>query len=217
MRGSSTTEPAVGPSLPPGASGSKPSSGLAAPQNSKDLPATILPSTEVREATKTNHKLDSNSQRTARPRQKPTIARRPVTRSRNRATDSPFETPFELHLARSEASRIPRLVQGKDDIKTYYNAANEIFKRLNINHAEMEFAFVSAFISGMTETKMSNKVTTELQQLHPSRNRKDGRIEVLCDWDDVREGLRKAGVCSPAKEPTRRKHALLDDLSDHVF
>jgi hypothetical protein len=140
-----------------------------------------------------------------------------VTRSRNKGTDSPTETPTVPPLARLEASKIPRLAQGTNHIKNYYNNANEVFKELNLTGAQLEVDFVSAFISGITDSKTSSRLISELQRAHPSRNRKDGRIEVLCDWDDISEGLRKAGLLSPAKEESRRKHRILGDLSDLGF
>jgi hypothetical protein len=102
-------------------------------------------------------------------------------------------------------------------VKSYYNNANEVFKSLNMTEPQMEVDFISAFIKGITDSKISNKLITELQQLHPSRNRKDGTVEVLCDWEDIPEGLRKAGLLSPAKEPSRRMHRVLGDLSDIGF
>lgn len=33
-----------------------------------------------------------------------------------------------------------------------------------------------------------------LQQAHPCRTNKDGKVEVLCEWADVTEGLTKAGT-----------------------
>jgi hypothetical protein len=118
---------------------------------------------------------------------------------------------------RTEAFKVLRLAQGTNHIKTYYNNANEVFKGLDVNDAQLEVDFVSAFISGITDPKISNRLVSELQRAHPSRNKKDGRIEVLCDWDDVPEGLRKAGLLSPGKEASRRKHRILGDLSDLGF
>jgi hypothetical protein len=118
---------------------------------------------------------------------------------------------------RTEAFKVLRLAQGTNHIKTFYNNANEVFKGLDVNDAQLEVDFVSAFISGITDPKISNRLVSELQRAHPSRNKKDGRIEVLCDWDDVPEGLRKAGLLSPGKEASRRKHRILGDLSDLGF
>jgi hypothetical protein len=102
-------------------------------------------------------------------------------------------------------------------MNAYYNNANEVFKSLNMSDPQMEVDFISAFIKGITDSKISNKLITELQQLHPSRIRKDGWVEVLCDWEDIPEGLRRAGMLSPAKNPSRRKHRILGDLSDLGF
>jgi hypothetical protein len=183
----------------------------------KPMPVTTLPSSEDQEPAISNKVPSGQSQNTSRTRPKPTIARRPVTRSRNRVTDYPTDTLVESPPARHEASSIPRLSQGTNHVKTYYNNANEVFKGLNMNEAQLEVDFVSAFISGITDGKIKNMLIAELQKLHPSRNRKDGRIEVLCDWDDIPEGLRKAGLLSPAKESSRRKHRILGDLSDLGF
>jgi hypothetical protein len=215
MRGTSTTVPAAASSSrDAGTSVSVPSSGLAAPQHSKALPVTILPSTKARESTAFTNKPNDHGHTIPRSRPKPTFVRRPVTRSRNRAIDNPTEIAFEPPLARPEASKIPRLVQGTNHIKTYYHTANEVFKGLNMNDGQTEVDFVAAFISGITDSKIGNRLVIELQRLHPCRNRKDGRVEVLCDWDDVTEGLRKAGLLSSAKEPSRTKPKILGELSD---
>lgn len=195
-----------------------PSSGLVPSHQSKPKPVTVLPNAADQESTLSDNITHIHGQKTTRSHPKPTIAnRRPVTRSRNRRTDSPTETHIESPQARPDALSIPRLSQGMSHIKNYYNNANEAFKQLNVNEAQMEVDFVSAFISGITDSKIKNRLIAELQQLHPSRNRKDGRIEVLCDWDDIPEGLRKAGLLSPAKEFSRRKHRILGDLSDLGF
>ena len=196
-----------------------PSSRPAAPHHFKPTPVTILPSSRDQEPTDSNNLPNGHGygQKTSRTRPKPTIARRPVTRSRNKGADSPTGTPAERPLARPEASKIPRLAQGTKHIKNYYNNANEVFKGLDLNGAQLDVDFVSAFISGIADSKISSRLISELQRAHPSRNKKDGRIEVLCDWDDIPEGLRKAGLLSPVKESSRRKHRILGDLNDLGF
>jgi hypothetical protein len=213
--GTSATASATVPPTRDGSTGNMSSSRFA--RQLKPMPVTMLPSSEDQEPAISNKVPSGQSQKSSRTRPKPTIARRPVTRSRNRVTDYPTGTLVESPPARHEASSIPRLSQGTNHVKTYYNNANEVFKRLNMNEAQLEVDFVSAFISGITDGKIKNMLIAELQKLHPSRNRKDGRIEVLCDWDDIPEGLRKAGLLSPAKESSRRKHRILGDLSDLGF
>jgi len=197
--------------------GKVPPSGSVASHHSKLTAATLLPSSADQQTFDANKNQNGQGQKISRPRSKPTIARRPVTRSRNRATEISNETPVETPLARTAAPNLPRLSQGTGHIKTYYNNANDVFKTLNMSDPQMEIDFISAFIKGMADSKIGNKLLTELQQLHPSRSRKDGRIEVLCDWDDVPEGLRRAGLLSPSKEPSRRNHRVLGDLSDLGF
>jgi len=218
MKGRSTTESAVAvpqsyDARPPG---NNPPSGLGAPQHSKPMPATTLPSSRDPESTRSND-VNDQRQKAIRTRPKPMVARRPVTRSRKKSMDSPTEAPGESQQPRPQISNISQLAQGVNHIKTYYNDSHEVFKRLNLNETQLEVDFVSAFISGITDPKMRNRLIAELQQLHPSRNRKDGRIEVLCDWHDIPEGLRKAGLLSPAMETSRRKHRILGDLSDLGF
>jgi len=197
--------------------GKVPSSEPVASHRSKPIPTTVLPSLAGHETCDANNKQNDQSEKTSRPRLKPTIARRPITRSRNRAAETPTETPVEPPLARPAAPKLPRLSQGTGHIKTYYNNANDVFKTLNMSDPQTEIDFISAFIKGIADSKIGNKLLTELQQRHPSRSRKDGRIEVLCEWDDVPEGLRKAGLLSPSKEPSRRNHRVLGDLSDLGF
>jgi hypothetical protein len=178
------------------------------------MPATVLPGPKDQGTGDANNKQNDQSDKTSYPRSKPTIARRPVTRSRNGATETPTETPVKPLLPIPAAPKLPRLSQGTNHIKTYYNNANDVFKTLDMNDPQMEIDFISSFIKGIADPKTGNKLLTELQQLHPSRSRKDGSIEVLCDWDDVPEGLRRAGLLSPSKEPSRRKPKVLGDLSD---
>jgi hypothetical protein len=194
-----------------------PASGHATSQHFKATPATTTPSSRDQEPAISNGNANGQRQKTPRPRPKPTVARRPVTRSRNKSTDSPTETPVTFENAGPQIPNIPRLFQGTNHIKTYYNDSNDVFKRFNTIEPQSEVNFVSAFISGITDPKIKSRLISELQQLHPSRNRKDGRIEVLCDWGDIPEGLRKAGLLSPAKETSRRKHRVLGDLSDLDF
>ncbi|KAE9381500.1 hypothetical protein N431DRAFT_425071 [Stipitochalara longipes BDJ] len=186
-----------------GTLGNMPASEPATSHHFKLMPATILPTSRDQEPAISSDTANGQRQKAPRNRPKPTIARRPVTRSRIKSMDSPTETAAGSPHARLQISNITRLSQGTNHIKTYYNESNDVFKGLSMNEAQQEVDFVSAFISGITDPKIKNRLIAELQQLHPSRNRKDGRIEVLCDWDDIPDGLKKAGLLSPAKETSR--------------
>jgi len=197
--------------------GNNTSLGLGASHPFRPMSATTLSSPRGLESTASNNGVNDQCQKAVHTRRQPTVARRPVTRSRNKSFDSLIAPLVESPQPAPQIANIPRLAQGVKNVKTYYNDSNEVFKSLNINETQLEVDFVSAFIGGFTSQNMKNKLTAELQQLHPSRKTKDGRIEVLCDWEDIPEGLRKAGLLSPAKEISRRKHRVLGDLSDLGF
>jgi len=57
-----------------------------------------------------------------------------------------------------------------------------------------EIEFVSAFIAGISSEKHKHALLAEMEQLHPFRTKKDGKIQLLCQWEDVEEGLVNAGL-----------------------
>lgn len=102
----------------------------------------------------------------------------------------------------SSGSRIPRLSQGNNTVKDYFININAVFQSTpnSDNDPRFDIDFVNAFIRGMTSKKAREKVVDELRQLHPSRAKKDGWVEVLCEWDDVEHGLRRAGLFTDSEK-----------------
>jgi hypothetical protein len=131
--------------------------------------------------------------------QQSTTSRRPQTRSStSKFLNTPSEPTISPVASEPERGRLPKLTQGTSHIKTYYATACDTFEGVDITGAQTEIDYISAFIKGLREDKHQAKLTEALQQFHPSRVR-DGRIEILCEWEDMREGLVKAGLLG-AKE-----------------
>jgi cell wall-associated NlpC family hydrolase len=144
-------------------------------------------------------KARDNTQRPAPAAREPaaqstSTSRRPQTRSStSKFFDTPSEPTFSPVASEPERGRLPKLTQGTSHIKTYYATACATFEGVDITGAQTEIDYISAFIKGLREDKHQSKLTEALQQFHPSRVR-DGRIEILCEWEDMREGLIKAGL-----------------------
>jgi hypothetical protein len=95
----------------------------------------------------------------------------------------------------SQAVKIPRLHQGTNSLKTYLDKATAIFLSLpNQSDQKLEVEFIALFIKGMRDADKRDILVAELQQAHSSRTKKDGKIEVLCKWADVEEGMEATGL-----------------------
>lgn len=79
------------------------------------------------------------------------------------------------------------------------------------------------FIKGMRDEDKRDTLVGELQQQHQSRTKKDGKIEILCKWKDVGEGMRSSELiatedsrAAPKDKAWHRKKAdrLLKELTD---
>jgi hypothetical protein len=57
-----------------------------------------------------------------------------------------------------------------------------------------EHEYVAAFIRGICNPRHKNDLIKELLKTHASRAGQDGKVEILCDWEDVGEGLQKIGL-----------------------
>jgi hypothetical protein len=184
----------------------------------EEAPKPVKPSTTRRPKTRDNTQRPTPA--TCEPAAQSTLtSRRPQTRSStSKFFDTPPEPTFSSVASEPERGRLPKLTQGTRHIKTYYATACATFEGVDITGAQTEIDYISAFIKGLREEKHQSKLTEALQQFHPSRVR-DGRIEILCEWEDMREGLIKAGLLG-SKEKNRsvagkRKGRLLS--SENLF
>jgi hypothetical protein len=91
--------------------------------------------------------------------------------------------------------------------------ASNIFTTLPNTGPQFEIDFVALFIKGIRESKTRQKLVNELQLIHPCRMKKDGKMEILCEWGDVREALVSAGlverVAEEGEQAPRRKGNIL--------
>jgi hypothetical protein len=59
---------------------------------------------------------------------------------------------------------------------------------------KLEIQFIALFIKGIEDERKREILISELQQQHQSRTKKDGKVEILCKWKDVGQGLKEAGL-----------------------
>jgi hypothetical protein len=132
-----------------------------------------------------------------------------TTRSKKGANVSP-------PVAKSASSKPSRLMQGPGSVSSYYTATEKAHSKLPNMNSQGEIEFVSAFIAGLSSEKHKNALIAEMEQLHPFRTKKDGKIQLLCQWEDVEEGLVNAGLIpEKGKEvdgPSTKKRKTLGDV-----
>ncbi|KUJ22849.1 uncharacterized protein LY89DRAFT_728959 [Mollisia scopiformis] len=142
------------------------------------------------------------------PPSKPRVAnRRPSTRSNSEG--APLRA--EPVPAKEAAAIIPKLIQRHKALKQYYEAANDAFESLAITDPQIEYDFIAAFLSGLENKKTADKVIQALMALHPARGTLDGGIKLMCGWEDVAVGFKRAGFdVTGAKEEIKRKKRTLN-------
>ena len=138
----------------------------------------------------------------------------PRPRSRSKAEEA---TSLNDHLVEApQPVNPPRLIQGPNNIISYHNSACIAFASLpKDRHIEIEF--IGQFINGIQEAKARKALLDELQKVHPCRTNRDGKVEILCEWADVAEGLNKVGMLpiesvegtAQNKRVTRKKKILI--------
>ncbi len=101
-------------------------------------------------------------------------------------------------------------MQGVWSIKTYYQDAGKKLQALNITTPQLEIDFITNFIKGINETKNRQKLLDDLSQIHPSKRKMNGFVEILCDWDELLEGIKRVGMwdTNSEKESKKRKRIL---------
>lgn len=109
------------------------------------------------------------------------------------------------------STQLPRLYQGHNSYKRYLDKATAAFNSLpHPVDQKFEIEFVSLFIQGITTEDKRNNLIAELQQQHQSRRKKGGKVEILCEWKDVAEGMKAAGLLQAASrsvKPTQKDKA----------
>lgn len=117
----------------------------------------------------------------------------PRTRSRSKLNRP---TTANGHSAEApKPANSPRLIQGTNSLTTYHKNACTAFASIPKDRLK-EIEFIGHFIKGIQELQPRNALVGELQKAHPCRTNKDGKVEVLCEWADVAEGLNKVGLLS---------------------
>lgn len=117
----------------------------------------------------------------------------PNTRSRSQSNGSSPSRVVQAEV--SQAVSIPRLAQGTGSIKAYLKSADTAFSALPKDR-QVEIQFVRQFIKGLRDYRARKALINELQKAHACRTSQDGKVDILCEWIDVAEGLRKAGLIS---------------------
>lgn len=143
----------------------------------------------------------------------------PMTRSRSRSRSAEAPTsdqrqmqipvpairpqaavPTSIRTATAETPpKLPRLHQGHSSYKSYLDKANSAYESLpHSGDQKFEIEFIASFIKGITNEDKRNILVAELQQQHQSRRKNGGKIEILCEWKDVAEGMKAAGLLQVA-------------------
>ncbi|SZF00283.1 unnamed protein product [Blumeria hordei] len=100
---------------------------------------------------------------------------------------------YEPKPPSSNSPPIP-LQQATASLNTYLVQATARLDALSSPSESMEIELVNAFIAGMSSPSERQQLTAWLQQVHPSTQKKDGRIEILCDWVSLRNALQNVGL-----------------------
>lgn len=125
------------------------------------------------------------------PRPVPTV--QPQAVPAKKATNSPF-----------------KLRQGEGLFQKYLENANHLYHSLPKEDKPSDVEFVALFIKGMRDSRQRERLSTQLQLVHPSRTKKDLSVEVICEWEDVLETLKGmgrvvGGASGKGKEGTTRR------------
>ena len=136
----------------------------------------------------------------------PTI-KQPLTKTLTPASRTPATGPSSARTPTLETfSKLPRLHQGHSSYKAYLDKATSTFECLpRPVDRKVEIEFISQFIKGITNEDKRNNLTAELQQQHQSRRKKGGKIEILCEWNDIAEGMKAVGLLQTATAGVRSK------------
>ncbi|RDL36841.1 uncharacterized protein BP5553_06193 [Venustampulla echinocandica] len=135
---------------------------------------------------------------TKRPSNK--VTKRPVTRSVKKKPVKPAAKPAAQPTSMADAVKFQQLSQGANNIGLYYANTDKLHTSLSIANDRLDIDYVNAFIQGLASEADKGILISELQQLHRSRSTADGKIEILCQWNDVEDALRASSLL-PVKDP----------------
>ena len=140
------------------------------------------------------------------------IATRPTTESTATRVDHTQHRALRgQHTEGLRRTKLPRLVQGTSQLKTYLTTASAAFSMVS-KEGTSEIEFVAAFLKGMREEKQRDALVRELQKAHPCRMSSGDTVEIICQWEDVVEALKWASLVeSEGKEerPAKRRKKML--------
>jgi hypothetical protein len=97
---------------------------------------------------------------------------------------------------------------------TYYNTACKIHSGLGDLEDQDEIEFVDAFIAGINSDAERDDLSSQLEQWHPSRTKKDGNIQLMCRWEDVEEGMIATGLMAQKGNGEGRSNKKRKSLGD---
>jgi hypothetical protein len=88
------------------------------------------------------------------------------------------------------------------------------------NDTRFDTDFVSSFLRGISTKKIREKLVDELRQFHPSRMKKDGWVEILCEWGDIEAGLLRGGLLMNLENDhanDKRKGRILNEVNPRTM
>lgn len=100
----------------------------------------------------------------------------------------------------SSKSPPPPLQQAAAGLNSYLVQATARLGAFPSPSEAMEIELVNAFIAGMSSPSERQQLTAWLQQVHPSTQKKDGRIEILCNWVSLKDALQNVGLLEAEKD-----------------
>lgn len=106
-------------------------------------------------------------------------------------------------------------MQGPGSLSSYYTSTGKTHSELKLSgNSPDETEFVNAFIAGVSSEKQKSALIAQLKQDHTFRTKKGGKDHIMCQWEDIEEGLVKAGLL-PAPEkadggPSKKRRTLGD-------
>ncbi|KAI6250130.1 hypothetical protein HI914_01735 [Erysiphe necator] len=143
------------------------------------------------------------------------IVKKPEVRTEKKSIKQNLFIPRPKNGA--EESKLPKLSQGRVRLRLYYQQADSICSSSMSSTEQFETEFVNSFIKGISNYKAREKFIAHLQQIYPSKQKKDGRVEILCSWAELGEAIKTFGAlgeknsvckskkqrCIPSKDPVK--------------
>lgn len=153
---------------------------------SNESPSTICCLQPVQSYTSSSNELNypQTAKRIIKTRaKKPDDSKRSNTR--NETLSFQHNSASNLPQNTDVTNKLPKLVQGRKQLGRYFEQAGLARTSIAFTSEQTEIDFVNSFIRGITSSKIREKLIGQLQQIHPSKQKKDGRVEILCDWTQL--------------------------------